>query len=72
MVSITSSVLAAQGELDIVQRKVALVPAGTPVIPEVGDDAVVIVAVPVIKLQVPGPTAGVLPASVKFPLLQLF
>ncbi len=53
----------------MVQRKVALPPAGTPVTPEVADDGVVIVAVPLTTLQVPVPVVGTLPASVKLPLL---
>lgn len=53
----------------IVQRRVALVPAGTPVIPDVADEGVVIVAVPLTTLQVPVPVVGVLPARVNAPLL---
>lgn len=55
--------------LVIVQRSVALVPAGTPVTPEVAEEGVVMVAVPLTTLHVPVPTLAVLPASVKEPLL---
>ena len=54
----------------MVQRKVAGVPAVTPVTPEVADEGVVIVAVPVTTLQAPVPELGALPASVKEVLLQ--
>ena len=67
-VNITSSVEAVHAPLLIVQRSVAVPPAGTPVTPEVGEDEVVIVAVPLTKLQAPVPVVGVLPASVKEPL----
>jgi hypothetical protein len=70
-VSITSSADAVQGAFEIVHLNVALVPAGTPVTPDVGEVAVVIVAVPLTKLHAPVPTVGVLPARVKLPLLQL-
>ena len=68
LVSTTSSV-EEQVPLVIVQRSVALVPAGTPVTPEVAEEGVVMVAVPLTTLQVPVPTLAVLPASVKDPLL---
>ena len=64
VVIITSSVVAAQGALDIVQRKVAVPGTAKPVIPEVGEDNVVIVAVPETNDHAPGPTVGVLPAKV--------
>jgi hypothetical protein len=57
--------------LVIVQRRVAGVPAVTPVTPEVGEEGVVIVAVPLTTLQTPVPTLALLPARVKAPLLQL-
>ena len=60
----TSSVEAVQGELEIVHLNVALAPATSPVTPEVGLDAVVTVAVPLITLQDPVPTVGVLAESV--------
>ena len=53
-----------------VQRRVAGVPAVTPVTPDVGEEGVVIVAVPLTTLQTPVPTLALLPASVKDPLLQ--
>ena len=53
----------------IVQRSVALEPAGTPVTPEVAEDDDVIVAVPLTTLQVPVPVTGTLPANVNEPLL---
>ena len=58
-----------QVPLVIVQRKVAGVPANTPVTPEVAEEGEVIVAVPLITLQLPVPTLGALPASVKELLL---
>jgi hypothetical protein len=70
-VSITSSVVAVHTPLEIVHLNVALAPAATPVIPETGEDGVVIVAVPLTMLHKPVPLIGVLPANVKFPLLQL-
>ena len=48
----------------IVQRKVAVEPTIKPVIPEVGDDGVVIVAVPETTDQEPVPTVGVFAAKV--------
>ena len=54
----------------IVHCKFAEVPAGTPVTPEMGDEGVVIDAVPDIKDHIPAPELGVLPAKVKLPLLQ--
>ena len=53
----------------IVQRKVALVPAVIPVTVLVGEDGVVMLAVPDITVHDPEPTVGVLPAKVKLPLL---
>jgi hypothetical protein len=58
-----------QVPLVIVQRNVAGVPAVTPVTPDVGDDGVVIVAVPLTTLHTPVPEEAVLPARVKAPLL---
>lgn len=55
----------------MVQVKVALVPVGTPVTPDVGEVLVVMIAVPLVTDHKPVPTEGVLPASVKLPLLQL-
>ena len=67
-VNTTSSVEAVHAPLLIVQRSVALPPAGTPVTPEVLEDEVVIVAVPLTRLQAPVPVVAVLPASVNDPL----
>ncbi len=58
-----------QVPLVVVQRSVALVPAGTPDTDDVGEDALEIVAVPLTTVHIPEPLAGVLPASVKDPLL---
>ena len=60
----TSSVLAVQGALLIVQRKVADAPITKPVTPDVGEPGVVMVAAPAITLHAPVPEAGVFPASV--------
>jgi hypothetical protein len=68
LVSTTSSV-EVQVPLVIVHRSVADDPAGTPVTPEVAEEAVVIVAVPLTTLQAPVPEVAVLPASVNEPLL---
>jgi hypothetical protein len=70
LVSITSSV-DVQAPFVIVHRSVAVVPTGTPVTVEVGDEGVVTVAVPVTTVHKPVPVTGALPASVKFPLLQI-
>ena len=65
----TTSSVDVQVPLVIVQRNVALESAGTPVTPEVAEEFDVIVAVPLTTLQTPVPVDGVLPASVKEPLL---
>ena len=70
-VSTTLSVEAAQGLFEMVHVKVALVPAGTPVTPEILEVDVVTVAVPLITLQAPVPVVGSLPSKVKLPLLHL-
>jgi hypothetical protein len=70
LVSITSSVLDVQVPLLIVHRRVAVLPAGTPVIPELGAEGDVIVAVPETTDHEPLPTVGVFAAIVKLPLLQ--
>ena len=68
-VNITSSVLGAHTPpLLIVQRKVALVPTGTPVTPLFDAVGAVIDAVPLTTLQLPVPTAGTFPDKVKLPL----
>jgi hypothetical protein len=70
LVSTTSSVLGVHEPLLIVHRKVAELPAGTPVTPELGAEGDVIVAVPETTDHNPVPTLGVLAAIVKLPLLQ--
>ena len=67
-VNTTSSEDAVHAPLLIVQRSVALPPDGTPVTPDVAEDEVVIVAVPLTRLQAPVPVVAVLPASVNEPL----
>ena len=62
---ITTSSEATQVPFVTVQRKVALVPAANPVTVVVGELAVVIVAVPLTKLQTPVPTVGALWVMVK-------
>jgi hypothetical protein len=70
LVIVSSSVDTGQMPLEIVQRNVALVPAGTPVMVVVADVGVVIVAVPLTTLHTPVPIVGTLPAIVNVPLLQ--
>src|SRR5690606_17925487 len=64
-----SSKLSAHVPLLIVQRRVAEVPAGTPVTVVVGDVRFVIFAVPDSTDQTPVPTAGVLAFRMNVPLL---
>jgi hypothetical protein len=71
-VSTTSSDDAVHAPLLIVQRNVALEPAGTPVTPEVAEEDELIVAVPLTRLQAPVPVVGLLPANVNEPSLHLF
>ena len=54
----------------MVQRKVALVPTGTPLTAEVAEPGLAIVAVPLITVQVPVPEVGTFPARVKVPVPQ--
>ena len=54
----------------IVHFKTVLVPAGTPVTVDVGDDGLEIVAIPLTTLHVPTPTNAVFPTNVKEPELQ--
>jgi hypothetical protein len=68
----TSSVEAAQGLFNIVQRKVADVPTTKPVIPDVGEAGVVIVATPATTLHEPEPTVAVFPARVVIVTLHKF
>ena len=67
----TSSAEEAQTPLAIVHRKVALVPAARPVTVVVGEEGEVMVAEPVIRDQVPVPTAGLLAAMVNVEVLQI-
>ena len=60
----TSSTEDAQAGLDIVHLNVALDPIAKPVTPELAEAGVVMVAVPENTVQVPVPTAGVLPPKV--------
>jgi len=69
---ITSSEEEAQTPLVMVHRRVAEAPTVKPVIPEVGEEGVVIVAVPANTVQVPVPTAGVFPAKVAVVTLHKF
>ena len=69
---ITSSVEEVQAPLAMVHLKVAVPPTTSPVKVEVGEEAVVIVAVPDTTVQVPVPVAGVLPAKVVVVTLQRF
>mgnify|MGYP001613659533 CR=1 FL=1 len=64
VVIITSSKVAAQGELEIVQRRVAVPAATNPVTPDVGEVGVVMVAVPANTVHKPVPGAGLFPAKV--------
>ena len=71
-VKITSSNEAVHGALEMVHLSVTLCPAAKPVTVEVGEESVVTMAplaAPCI-LHAPVPFVGVLPASVKVPLLQ--
>jgi hypothetical protein len=54
----------------VVQRSVALVPAGIPDTVVVAEDALDIVAVPLTTVQAPEPVLGTVAAIVKVPLLQ--
>ena len=64
-----SSLLLRQLPLLTVQRSVALVPEGTPVMVVVRKDAFVIVAVPPTRLHAPTPTVGAVAFIVKDPVL---
>ena len=72
MLMVTSSVEEVHPPLDMVHRKVAEAPTTKAVTPEVAEEGVVTVAVPVMTLQAPVPTAGTLPAKVAEVTLQRF
>jgi hypothetical protein len=55
---------AVQGGLEIVHCKIAVPGTAKPVTPEVGEEGVVMVAVPLTTLHVPVPDVGILPAKV--------
>jgi len=63
IVIVTSSKEAVQGALLTVQRK-TFAPMPRPVKPDVGDEGVVIVPLPLTSVQVPVPAVAVLPARV--------
>ena len=67
-VNATLSVDAVHDPLEMVHVKVALLPAVTPVTPEVSEEALVIVAVPLDTVHKPLPTEAALPAKVKLEL----
>jgi hypothetical protein len=69
LLTTTSSNTDAHDPLLTVQRKVALVPNGTPVTDVLKEEALVIVAVPPATVQSPLPMAGAVAFSVKLPLL---
>src|SRR5690606_3778279 len=70
LVSTTSSEVSVQVPLDIRHRRVAEVPAGTPVTCVRRFVGVTMVAVPLTSSHTPLPTAGLLPAIVNVPSLQ--
>jgi hypothetical protein len=70
-VSTISSCVEPHVPLVIVQRSVALVPTGMSVIVVVGEFRLVIVAVPLWRVQVPTPTAAELPVMVNVSTSQL-
>ena len=69
LVSITSSKAVAHEPFETVQRKVALVPTGTPVTDVLKEAGLVIVAVPEKTLHTPVPIAGAVAERVKVPEL---
>ena len=69
---IISSVEFVQEAFEIVHLKVAEAPMVSPVTPEVGEEAVVTLAVPDTTDQDPVPIVGVLPANVAVLVLQRF
>ena len=66
---VTSSVEAAHTPLEIVHRKVTLVPAVTAVTVVVGEEGSVMLAIPLTMDQAPVPVSGVLAAMVNVELL---
>ena len=68
----TSSLDTVQDPLDIVHLKVAVPPTTKPVNPLVGEEAVVMVAVPDTTVHAPVPVLGVLPAKVAVVTLHKF
>ena len=64
-VNTTSSVAAVHVPLDTVHLSVALVPADTPVTPDVFDDELVMFADPLVTLHAPVPKLGLVAAIVK-------
>ena len=66
---VTSSNVDVHTPLDTVHLKVALLPAASPVTVVIGDEGVVMVAVPLTSDQAPVPTAGTVAAIVKVELL---
>src|SRR4051812_37297076 len=71
MVIVTSSCELGQVPLLIVHLNVADVPGTRPVTPELGELALLIVAIPLTTVQAPAPTVAVLPASVAVLVLQM-
>ena len=71
MLTVTSS-KALQEPLVTVHLTFALVPTATPVIVVVGEFAVVMVALPLIKVQIPVPIEGILCVIVKLEVLHKF
>ena len=69
---VISSLELPQAPLLIVHLKVELAPTVNPVTPLVGDDGVVIAAVPDTTVHTPLPTAGVFPAKVAVVVLHKF
>ena len=59
----TLDVLGVHGGFEIVQVN-TFAPTPRPVTPDVGEDGVVIVPVPLVNVQVPVPIVGVFPAKV--------
>jgi len=71
LTTLISSVETAHTPFEMVQRNVAPGPGEIPVIVVVGEDGLVIVAVPLTSDQDPVPIAGVLAAIVKLKVLHI-